>query len=80
MTGEQMQALLQDPEPLKYAYTYDAEMGINYLIANLIARAKEYELDDAIDELKDAMDRVRDASDVIFYYEGEKNREVTYGK
>ena len=60
-TGEQMEQLLQKPAPLKYAYTYDAQMGIDYLIDNLIARAKEYGLDDVVDELNDAMDKVRDA-------------------
>lgn len=40
MTGEQMKELLQDPTPLKYAYTYDAQMGIDYLSDSLIARAK----------------------------------------
>nr|DAP87828.1 MAG TPA: hypothetical protein [Caudoviricetes sp.] len=37
MTGKQMEELLQEPTPLKYAYTYDAEMGIDYLSDNLIA-------------------------------------------
>ena len=80
MTGEQMQELLQDPTPLKYAYTWDAEMGIDYLIDNLIARAKEYGLDDVVDELRTAMDKVREASDTIFSFEGGKDKEVTYGK
>lgn len=79
-TGEQMQELLQDPTVLKYAYTCDAEMGIDYLIDNLIARANAYGLEDAVDELHDAMDKVRDAADTIFYYEGKDDREVTYGK
>lgn len=80
MTGEQMEQLLQDPAPLKYAYTLDAQMGIDYLIDNLIARANAYGLEDVVDELQDAMDKVRDAADAIFYYEGKDNREVTYGK
>lgn len=80
MTGEQMEELLQDPTPLKYAYTYDAEMGIDYLSDNLIARAKQYGLDDIVDELNDAMDLVRDAVGTISYYEYEKDKEVTYGK
>lgn len=80
MTGEQMEQLLQDPAPLKYAYTYDAEMGIDYLIDNLIARAKAYGLDDAVDELRTAMDKVREASDTIFSFEGGKDKEVTYGE
>lgn len=79
-TGEQMQELLQDPTVLKYAYTWDAQMGIDYLIDNLIARANAYGLEDIVDELQDAMDAVRDAADGIFYYEGKDNREVTYGK
>ena len=70
MTGEQMQELLQDPTVLKYAYTWDAEMGIDYLIDNLIARAKECGLDDVVDELRTAMDKVREASETIFYFEG----------
>ena len=80
MTGEQMEQLLQDPAPLKYAYTYDAEMGIDYLIDNLIARAKEYGLDDVVDELRTAMDKVREASETIFYFEGKEDKEITYGK
>lgn len=80
MTGEQMEEILQDPTPLKYAYTYDAQMGIDYLVDNLIARAKQYGLDDVVDELRTAMDAARDAADTIFYYEGKYNREVTYGK
>lgn len=80
MTGEQMQELLQDPTVLKYAYTWDAEMGIDYLIDNLIARAKEYGLDDAVDELRAAMDKVREASETIFYFEGKEDKEITYGK
>ena len=79
-TGKQMQELLQDPTVLKYAYTWDAEMGIDYLIDNLIARAKEYGLDDAVDELRSAMDKVREASDTIFYFEGKDDKEITYGK
>jgi hypothetical protein len=75
-----MQELLQDPTVLKYAYTYDAEMGIDYLIDNLIARAKEYGLDDAVDELRTAMDKVREASETIFYFEGNEDKEITYGK
>lgn len=80
MTGEQMQELLQDPTAFKYAYTWDAEMGIDYLIDNLIARANAYGLEDIVDELQDAMDTVRDATDTISYYEGKDNREVTYGE
>lgn len=80
MTGEQMQELLQDPTVLKYAYTWDAEMGIDYLIDNLIARAKEYGLDDVVDELRSAMDKVREASETIFYFEGKDDKEITYGK
>lgn len=80
MTGEQMEQLLQKPAPLKYAYTYDAQMGIDYLIDNLIARAKEYGLDDVVDELNDAMDKVRDAVDTIVYFEGKSDKEITYGK
>lgn len=80
MTGEQMQELLQDPTVLKYAYTWDAEMGIDYLIDNLIARAKEYGLDDVVDELRTAMDKVREASETIFYFEGKEDKEITYGK
>ena len=80
MTGEQMQELLQDPTVLKYAYTRDAEMGIDCLIDNLIARANAYGLEDIVDELQDAMDTVRDAADTISYYEGKDNMEVTYGK
>ena len=80
MTGEQMQELLQDPTVLKYAYTCDTEMGIDYLIDNLIARAKEYGLDDAVDELRSAMDKVREASETIFYFEGKEDKEITYGK
>jgi len=68
VTGEQMQELLQDPTPLKYAYTYDAQMGIDCLSDNLIARAKEYGLDDVVDELRSAMDKVREASETIFYF------------
>ena len=79
-TGEQMQELLQDPSVLKYAYTGGAEIGIDYLIDNLIARANAYGLEDIVDELQGAMDTVRDAADTIFYYEGKDNREVTYGK
>ena len=80
MTGEQMQELLQDPTVLKYAYTWDAEMGIDYLIDNLIARAKEYGLDDVVDELRTAMGKVREASETIFYFEGKEDKEMTYGK
>lgn len=80
MTGEQMQELLQDPTVLKYAYTCDAEMGIDYLIDNLIARAKEYGLDDVVDELRTAMDKVRESSEAIFYFEGKGDKEITYGK
>lgn len=80
MTGEQMQELLQDPTVLKYAYTWDAEMGIDYLIDNLIARAKEYGLDDVVDELRTAMNKVREASETIFYFEGKEDKEITYGK
>lgn len=80
MTGEQMQELLQDPTVLKYAYTCDAEMGIDYLIDNLIARAKEYGLDDVVDELRTAMDKVREASETIFFFEGKEDKEITYGK
>lgn len=80
MTGEQMQELLQDPTVLKYAYTWDAEMGIDYLIDNLIARAKEYGLDNVVDELRTAMDKVREASETIFYFEGKEDKEITYGK
>ena len=80
MTGEQMQELLQDPTVLKYAYTWDAEMGIDYLIDNLIARAKEYGLDDVVDELRTAMDKVREASETIFYFEGKEDKEITYGE
>lgn len=79
-TGEQMQELLQDPTVLKYAYTWDAQMGVDYLIDNLIARAKEYGLDDVVDELNDAMDKVRDAADAIVYFEGKSDKEITYGK
>lgn len=75
-----MQELLQDPTVLKYAYTWDAEMGIDYLIDNLIARAKEYGLDDVVDELRSAMDKVREASETIFYFEGKDDKEITYGK
>lgn len=57
-TGKQMEELLQDPTPLKYAYTYDAQMGIDYLVDNLIARAKQYGLDNVVDELRTAMDKV----------------------
>ena len=80
MTGEQMQELLQDPTVLKYAYTWDAEMGIDYLIDNLIARAKECGLDDVVDELRTAMDKVREASEAIFYSGGKEDKEITYGK
>lgn len=80
MTGKQMEELLQDPTPLKYAYTYDAQMGIDYLVDNLIARAKQYGLDDIVDELNDAMDLVRDAVGTISYYEYEKDKGVTYGE
>lgn len=75
-----MEEILQDPTPLKYAYTYDAQMGIDYLIDNLIARAKEYGLDDVVDELRTAMDKVREASETIFYFEGKEDKEITYGK
>lgn len=75
-----MEEILQDPTPLKYAYTYDAQMGIDCLIDNLIARAKEYGLDDAVDELRSAMDKVREASETIFYFEGKDDKEITYGK
>lgn len=80
MTGEQMGELLQDPTALKYAYTYDAQMGIDYLVDNLIARAKQYGLDDIVDGLNDAMDLVRDAVGTISYCEHEKDKEVTYGE
>lgn len=80
MTGEQMQELLQDPTALKHAYTWDAEMGIDYLIDNLIARAKEHGLYDVVDELRSAMDKVREASETIFYFEGKEDKEITYGK
>ena len=80
MTGEQMEEILQDPTPLKYAYTYDAEMGIDYLSDNLIARAKQYGLDDVVDELRTAMDKVREAADTIVYFEGKSDKEITYGK
>lgn len=80
MTGEQMEEILQNPAPLKYAYTWDAEMGIDYLIDNLIARAKEYGLDDAVDELRSAMDKVRDAADTIVCFEGKSDKEITYGE
>ena len=80
MTGKQMEELLQDPTALKYAYTYDAQMGIDHLVDNLIARAKQYGLDDVVDELNDAMDAVRDAADTIVYFEGKSDKEVTYGK
>lgn len=80
MTGKQMEELLQDPTPLKYAYTYDAEMGIDYLSDNLIARAKQYGLDDVVDELRTAMDKVREAADTIVYFEGKSDKEITYGK
>lgn len=80
MTGKQMKELLQDPTPLKYAYTYDAEMGIDYLSDNLIARAKQYGLDDVVDELRTAMDKVREAADTIVYFEGKSDKEITYGE
>ena len=80
MTGKQMEELLQDPTPLKYAYTYDAEMGIDYLSDNLIARAKQYGLDNVVDELRTAMDKVREAADTIVYFEGKSDKEITYGK
>ena len=80
MTGEQMEELLQDPTPLKYAYTYDAEMGIDYLSDSLIARAKQYGLDDVVDELRTAMDKVKEAADTIVYFEGKSDKEITYGK
>ena len=80
MTGKQMEELLQDPTPLKYAYTYDAQMGIDYLIDNLIARANAYGLEDIVDELQDAMDAVRDVADTIVYFEGKSDKEVTYGE
>lgn len=80
MTGKQMEKILQDPTPLKYAYTYDAEMGIDYLSDNLIARAKQYGLDDVVDELRTAMDKVREAADAIVYFEGKSDKEVTYGE
>lgn len=75
-----MEELLQDPAPPKYAYTYDAQMGIDYLVDNLIARAKQYGLDDVVDELRTAMDKVREASETIFYFEGKEDKEITYGK
>lgn len=80
MTGEQMKEILQDPTPLKYAYTYDAQMGIDYLSDNLIARAKQYGFDDVVDELRTAMDKVREAADTIVYFEGKSDKEITYGK
>ena len=80
MTGKQMEEPLQDPTPLEYAYTYDAEMGIDYLSDNLIARAKQYGLDDVVDELRTAMDKVREAADTIVYFEGKSDKEITYGK
>ena len=80
MTDKQMEELLQDQTPLKYAYTYDAEMGIDYLSDNLIARAKQYGLDDVVDELRTAMDKVRDAADTIVYFEGKSDKEITYGE
>lgn len=80
MTGEQMEEILQNPAPLEYAYTYDAAMGIDYLSGNLIARAKQYGLDDVVDELNDAMDKVRDAADTIVYFEGKSDKEITYGE
>lgn len=80
MTGEQMEQLLQDPAPLKYAYTYDAQMGIDYLVDNLIARAKGCGLDDVVDELRAAMDKVRGAADTIVYFEGKSDKEITYGE
>lgn len=80
MTGKQMEELLQDPTPLKYAYTYDAEMGIDYLSDNLIARAKQYGLDDVVNELRTAMDKVREAVDTIIYFEGKSDKEITYGE
>lgn len=80
MTGKQMEEPLQDPTPLKYVYTYDAEMGIDYLSDNLIARAKQYGLDDVVDELRTAMDKVREAADTIVYFEGKSDKEITYGK
>lgn len=75
-----MEEILQDPAPLKYAYTYDAAMGIDYLSDNLIARAKQYGLDDVVDELRTAMDKVREAADTIVYFEGKSDKEITYGK
>ena len=75
-----MEEILQDPTVLKYAYTWDAGMGIDYLIDNLIARAKEYGLDDVVDELRTAIDKVREASETIFYFEGKEDKEVTYGE
>ena len=80
MTGEQMEELLQDPTALKYAYTYDAQMGVDYLVDNLIARAKQYGLDDVVDELRTAIDKIRDAADTIVYFEGKSDKEITYGK
>lgn len=80
MTGKQMEELLQDPSPLKYAYTHDVETAIDYLIDNLVARANRYGLDEAIDGLSDIMYSVRDIVDVISYYEDEEDKEVTYGK
>lgn len=80
MTGQQMEEILQNPAPLKYAYTYDAQMGIDYLSDNLIARAKQYGLDDVVDELRAAMDKVCEAADTIVYFEGKSDKEITYGE
>lgn len=80
MTGKQMEELLQDPTPLKYAYAYDAAIGVEYLVNNLIARAKKYNLDTTVKNLENGLLLIKNAAGHIMFVESKPDEEVTYGK
>lgn len=80
MKGEQMEKLLQDPTPLKYAYTYDAAIGVECLVNNLMTRAKKYELDATVKNLENGMLLIKNAAGHIMFIESKPDEEVTYGK
>ena len=80
MTGKQMEELLQDPTPLKYAYTYDAAIGVEYLVNNLMTRAKKYELDATVKNLENGMLLIKNAAGHIMFIESKPDEEVIYGE
>ena len=80
MTGEQMEKLLQDPTSLKYAYTYDAAISVEYLVNNLVARAKKYDLDTTIKNLENGLLLIKNAAGHIMFVESKPDEEVTYGE